>query len=119
MSIIKVLVLMAVMIIMFDLVLHLSTTYNIFSYSPFNCHHHHFGFTSERALFVYFVFSPHLKHPQTSCPGDPCQDDIFLSGQPNYSSATLSHKDVPPDSLMKVGVQEINEDISLNLFYSF
>jgi len=59
------------------------------------------------------------KHPQTSCPGDPCQDDIFISGQPNYSSATLSHKDVPPDSLMKVGVQEINEDISLNLFYSF
>uniref|UniRef100_A0A452TTK0 Erbin n=1 Tax=Ursus maritimus TaxID=29073 RepID=A0A452TTK0_URSMA len=42
------------------------------------------------------------KHPQTSCPGDPCQDDIFISGQPNYSSATLSHKDVPPDSLMKM-----------------
>ncbi|XP_036165146.1 erbin isoform X11 [Myotis myotis] len=39
------------------------------------------------------------KHPQTSCPGDPCQDDIFISGQHNYSSATLSHKDVPPDSL--------------------
>uniref|UniRef100_A0A8C0L7Z4 Erbin n=1 Tax=Canis lupus dingo TaxID=286419 RepID=A0A8C0L7Z4_CANLU len=42
------------------------------------------------------------KHPQTSCPGDPCQDDIFISGQPNYSSATLSHKDVSPDSLMKM-----------------
>ncbi|XP_036266642.1 erbin isoform X9 [Pipistrellus kuhlii] len=39
------------------------------------------------------------KHPQTSCPGDPCQDDIFISGQHSYSSATLSHKDVPPDSL--------------------
>ncbi|XP_036165145.1 erbin isoform X10 [Myotis myotis] len=39
------------------------------------------------------------QHPQTSCPGDPCQDDIFISGQHNYSSATLSHKDVPPDSL--------------------
>nr|KAF6489338.1 erbb2 interacting protein [Molossus molossus] len=39
------------------------------------------------------------KHPQTSCPGDPCQDDIFISGQHNYSSTTLSHKDVPPESL--------------------
>ncbi|XP_072606145.1 erbin isoform X19 [Vulpes vulpes] len=45
------------------------------------------------------------KHPQTSCPGDPCQDDIFISGQPNYSSATLSHKDVSPDSLMKIRVR--------------
>ncbi|XP_058419943.1 erbin isoform X11 [Diceros bicornis minor] len=43
-----------------------------------------------------------FKHPQTSCPGDPCQDDVFISGQQNYSSATLSHKDVPPDSLMKM-----------------
>ncbi|XP_057598174.1 erbin isoform X4 [Hippopotamus amphibius kiboko] len=42
------------------------------------------------------------KHPQTSCPGDPCQDDIFISGQQNYPSATLSHKDVLPDSLMKM-----------------
>ncbi|KAK2492627.1 hypothetical protein MC885_008457, partial [Smutsia gigantea] len=42
------------------------------------------------------------KHPQTSCPGDPCQDDIFISGQQSYSSATLSHRDVPPDSLMKM-----------------
>ncbi|XP_023446635.1 erbin isoform X5 [Dasypus novemcinctus] len=42
------------------------------------------------------------KHPQTSSPGDPCQDDVFISGQQNYSSATLSHKDVPPDSLMKM-----------------
>ncbi|XP_036266635.1 erbin isoform X4 [Pipistrellus kuhlii] len=40
-----------------------------------------------------------FRHPQTSCPGDPCQDDIFISGQHSYSSATLSHKDVPPDSL--------------------
>ncbi|XP_016058143.1 PREDICTED: protein LAP2 isoform X3 [Miniopterus natalensis] len=39
------------------------------------------------------------KHPQTSCPGDPCQDGMFISGQHSYSSATLSHKDVPPDSL--------------------
>ncbi|XP_020021504.2 erbin isoform X1 [Castor canadensis] len=39
---------------------------------------------------------------RTSCPGDPCQDDIFISGQQNYSSASLSHKDVLPDSLMKM-----------------
>ncbi|XP_014637160.1 PREDICTED: protein LAP2 isoform X2 [Ceratotherium simum simum] len=45
-----------------------------------------------------------FRHPQTSCPGDPCQDDVFISGQQNYSSATLSHKDVPPDSLMKASV---------------
>ncbi|XP_012577358.1 PREDICTED: protein LAP2 isoform X1 [Condylura cristata] len=45
-----------------------------------------------------------FRHPQTSCPGDPCQDDIFISGQQNYSSATLSNKDVPPDSLMKAAV---------------
>lgn len=43
-----------------------------------------------------------FRHPQTSCPGDPCQDDIFISGQQNYPSATLSHKDVLPDSLMKM-----------------
>ncbi|XP_048662536.1 erbin [Marmota marmota marmota] len=40
--------------------------------------------------------------PQTSNPGDPCQDDTFISGLQNYSSATLSHKDVLPDSLMKM-----------------
>lgn len=43
-----------------------------------------------------------FRHPQTSSPGDPCQDDTFISGQQNYSSATLSHKDVLPDSLMKM-----------------
>ncbi|XP_067586939.1 erbin isoform X5 [Pseudorca crassidens] len=43
-----------------------------------------------------------FRHPQTSCAGDPCQDDIFISGQQNYPSATLSHKDVLPDSLMKM-----------------
>ncbi|XP_072461207.1 erbin isoform X3 [Notamacropus eugenii] len=43
------------------------------------------------------------KHPQTcDSPGDPCQDDVFLSGQQNYSSATHSHKDVSPDSLKKM-----------------
>uniref|UniRef100_G1SKF5 Erbin n=1 Tax=Oryctolagus cuniculus TaxID=9986 RepID=G1SKF5_RABIT len=39
---------------------------------------------------------------RTSSPGDPCQDDTFISGQQNYSSATLSHKDVLPDSLIKM-----------------
>ncbi|XP_020145585.1 erbin isoform X1 [Microcebus murinus] len=43
-----------------------------------------------------------FRHPQTSSPGDPGQDDIFISGEQNYSSATLSNKDVPPDSLMKM-----------------
>nr|XP_020021507.1 erbin isoform X4 [Castor canadensis] len=42
---------------------------------------------------------------RTSCPGDPCQDDIFISGQQNYSSASLSHKDVLPDSLMKIRIR--------------
>ncbi|XP_033035610.1 erbin isoform X1 [Trachypithecus francoisi] len=42
------------------------------------------------------------KHTQTSSSGDPCQDGIFISGQQSYSPATLSHKDVPPDSLMKM-----------------
>ncbi|XP_059999012.1 erbin isoform X3 [Lagenorhynchus albirostris] len=45
-----------------------------------------------------------FRHPQTSCSGDPCQDDIFISGQQNYPSATLSHKDVLPDSWMKASV---------------
>uniref|UniRef100_A0A4X2LSS2 Erbin n=1 Tax=Vombatus ursinus TaxID=29139 RepID=A0A4X2LSS2_VOMUR len=47
-----------------------------------------------------------FRHPQTcDSPGDPCQDDVFLSGQQNYSSATHSHKDVPPDSLKKIRVR--------------
>ncbi|XP_075397214.1 erbin isoform X1 [Tenrec ecaudatus] len=45
-----------------------------------------------------------FRSPQTSGPGDPCQDDVFISGQQVYSSATLSHKDVPPDTLMKASV---------------
>ncbi|XP_069912897.1 erbin isoform X25 [Oryctolagus cuniculus] len=44
------------------------------------------------------------KLEKTSSPGDPCQDDTFISGQQNYSSATLSHKDVLPDSLIKASV---------------
>lgn len=48
-----------------------------------------------------------LKHPQASTPGDQCQDEVFISGQQNYSSATLSLKDVPPDSMKKVAVQVI------------
>uniref|UniRef100_A0A8C6RPG8 Erbin n=1 Tax=Nannospalax galili TaxID=1026970 RepID=A0A8C6RPG8_NANGA len=41
------------------------------------------------------------KHPQTSSPGDPCQDDRLVSGEQNYSSGALSHREVP-DSLMKM-----------------
>uniref|UniRef100_A0A672VAY2 Erbin n=1 Tax=Strigops habroptila TaxID=2489341 RepID=A0A672VAY2_STRHB len=42
------------------------------------------------------------KHPQASTAGDQCQDEVFISGQQNYSSATLSLKDVPPDSMKKI-----------------
>ncbi|NXI92423.1 ERBIN protein, partial [Psophia crepitans] len=45
------------------------------------------------------------KHPQASTPGDQCQDEVFISGQQNYSSATLSLKDGPPDSMKKIAVQ--------------
>ncbi|KAM6035287.1 erbin isoform 3-T7 [Theristicus caerulescens] len=44
-------------------------------------------------------------HPQASTPGDQCQDEVFISGQQNYSSATLSLKDVAPDSMKKIAVQ--------------
>ncbi|NXH23358.1 ERBIN protein, partial [Bucco capensis] len=45
------------------------------------------------------------KHPQASTPGDQCQDEVFVSGQQNYSSATLSLRDVAPDSMKKIAVQ--------------
>ncbi|XP_049651290.1 erbin isoform X6 [Accipiter gentilis] len=45
------------------------------------------------------------KHPQASTPGEQCQDEVFISGQQNYSSATLGLKDVPPDSMKKIAVQ--------------
>lgn len=56
---------------------------------------------------VVFTASFCLKHPQASAPGDQCQDEVFISGQQNYSSATLSLKDVPPDSIKKTAVQVI------------
>ncbi|KAM7076350.1 erbin isoform 5-T9 [Ciconia maguari] len=46
-----------------------------------------------------------VRHPQASTPGDQCQDEVFISGQQNYSSATLGLKDVPPDSTKKIAVQ--------------
>uniref|UniRef100_A0A8C8RXD2 Erbin n=1 Tax=Pelusios castaneus TaxID=367368 RepID=A0A8C8RXD2_9SAUR len=46
-----------------------------------------------------------VRHPQTSTPGESCQEDVFISGQQNYSSGTLSLKDVPPDSMKKVAAQ--------------
>ncbi|XP_028739581.1 erbin isoform X1 [Peromyscus leucopus] len=42
-----------------------------------------------------------FRHPQTSSPGDSCQDDRLISGEQNYSSGALSHRDLP-DSLMKM-----------------
>ncbi|XP_064295413.1 erbin isoform X11 [Phalacrocorax carbo] len=45
------------------------------------------------------------KHPQASTPGDQGQDEVFISGQQNYSSATLSLRDVPPDSMKRIAVQ--------------
>ncbi|XP_074923087.1 erbin isoform X3 [Chelonoidis abingdonii] len=46
-----------------------------------------------------------VRHPQTSTAGEPCQEDVFVSGQQNYSSGTLNLKDVPPDSMKKVTAQ--------------
>ncbi|XP_013035982.3 erbin isoform X1 [Anser cygnoides] len=46
-----------------------------------------------------------VRYPQASTPGDQCPDEVFISGKQNYASATLSLKDVPPDSLKKVAVQ--------------
>ncbi|NXO62291.1 ERBIN protein, partial [Phainopepla nitens] len=51
------------------------------------------------------------KHPQASAPGDQCQDEVFISGQQNYSSATLSLKDVPPDSIKKTAMPLTNGQI--------
>ncbi|XP_010291775.1 PREDICTED: protein LAP2 isoform X2 [Phaethon lepturus] len=48
------------------------------------------------------------KHPQASTLGDQCQDEVFISGQQNYSSATLSLKDVPPDSMKKISIPLTN-----------
>ncbi|KFQ29014.1 Protein LAP2, partial [Mesitornis unicolor] len=45
------------------------------------------------------------KHPQASTAGDQCQDEVFITGQQNYSSATLSLKDLPLDSMKKIAVQ--------------
>ncbi|KAM6306894.1 erbin-like [Podargus strigoides] len=46
-----------------------------------------------------------VRHPQDSTPGDQCQDEVFISGSQNYSYATLSLKDIPPDSMKKIAVQ--------------
>ncbi|NXY22642.1 ERBIN protein, partial [Atrichornis clamosus] len=48
------------------------------------------------------------KHPQASTPGDQCQDEVFISGQQNYPSATLSLKDIPPDSMKKTAIPLTN-----------
>lgn len=41
------------------------------------------------------------KHPQTSSPGECCQDDRFMSEEQNHPSGALSHRGLP-DSLMKM-----------------
>ncbi|NWR39039.1 ERBIN protein, partial [Tachuris rubrigastra] len=51
------------------------------------------------------------KHPQASTPGDQCQDEVFVSGQQNYSSVMLSLKDVPPDSMKKIAMPLTNGQI--------
>ncbi|XP_060136244.1 erbin isoform X1 [Zootoca vivipara] len=46
-----------------------------------------------------------VRHPQTSTSVEQCQEDVFIAGQQNYSSATLSLKDVASDNMKKVPVQ--------------
>ncbi|XP_074021538.1 erbin-like isoform X2 [Numenius arquata] len=46
------------------------------------------------------------KHPQASTSGDQCQDEVFISGQQNYSSISL--KDIPPDSMKKIAIPLTN-----------
>uniref|UniRef100_A0A672V886 Erbin n=1 Tax=Strigops habroptila TaxID=2489341 RepID=A0A672V886_STRHB len=58
------------------------------------------------------------KHPQASTAGDQCQDEVFISGQQNYSSATLSLKDVPPDSMKKIIRVRIDKDPELGFSIS-
>eukprot|EP00073_Rattus_norvegicus_P044542 XP_017446672.1 PREDICTED: protein LAP2 isoform X5 [Rattus norvegicus] len=45
-----------------------------------------------------------FRHPQTSSPGDCCQDDRFMSGEQNHPLGALSHRDLR-DSLMKIRVR--------------
>lgn len=42
-----------------------------------------------------------FRHPQTSSPGECCQDDRFMSEEQNHPSGALSHRGLP-DSLMKM-----------------
>ena len=44
-----------------------------------------------------------FRHPQTSSPGECCQDDRFMSEEQNHPSGALSHRGLP-DSLMKASV---------------
>ncbi|KAM6471166.1 erbin isoform 3-T3 [Liasis olivaceus] len=45
---------------------------------------------------------PVLRHPQTS---NPVEEDVFISGQQNYSTATLGLKEIVPDTVKKLPVQ--------------
>ncbi|XP_051038827.1 erbin isoform X4 [Phodopus roborovskii] len=57
-----------------------------------------------------------FRHPQTSSPGDSCQDDRLISGEQNCSPGALSHRDLP-DSLMKIRVR-IEKDPELGFSIS-
>ncbi|XP_034296878.1 erbin isoform X3 [Pantherophis guttatus] len=45
---------------------------------------------------------PVLRHPQTA---NPVEEDVFISGQQNYSTPTLGLKEAVPDAIKKVPVQ--------------
>ncbi|XP_064413970.1 erbin isoform X1 [Latimeria chalumnae] len=42
------------------------------------------------------------KYPHGNSIGEPVPDDVFASGQQNYSSVSLGPKDIPPDTMKKV-----------------
>lgn len=70
-----------------------------------------------KVYYLFTFFLPHLKHPQTSSPGDSCQDDRLISGEQSYSSGALGHKDLP-DSLMKVGAHSSKQSSVCSLLSS-
>ncbi|KAJ6669919.1 hypothetical protein lerEdw1_000468 [Lerista edwardsae] len=58
------------------------------------------SFADGRSSGVHIV-----RHPQTSTPIEQCQEDVFISGQQNYSSATLSLKEAAADGMKKLPIQ--------------
>nr|XP_014344760.1 PREDICTED: protein LAP2 [Latimeria chalumnae] len=43
-----------------------------------------------------------VRYPHGNSIGEPVPDDVFASGQQNYSSVSLGPKDIPPDTMKKV-----------------